>query len=46
MRHCDEVFILREGWLAFAGSAEACPRDEETIKSLLGAGNTGQTWPA
>ena len=43
LRHCDEVIILREGRLAFAGSAEACLRDEETIKSLLG---TGQTLPA
>ncbi|MCY4023016.1 MAG: ABC transporter ATP-binding protein [Anaerolineaceae bacterium] len=46
LRHCDEVFILREGRLAFAGSAEACLQDEETIKSLLGTGNTGQTLPA
>ncbi|MCY3906633.1 MAG: ABC transporter ATP-binding protein [Anaerolineaceae bacterium] len=46
LRHCDQVFILREGKLAFAGSAEACLRDEESIKSLLGAGNTGQTLPA
>ncbi len=46
LRHCDEVFILREGRLAFAGSAEACLRDEETTKSLLGAGNTGQSTPA
>jgi len=42
LRHCDEVHILREGALSFSGSAEACLQDVETIKSLLGAGYTGQ----
>lgn len=40
LRHCDTAIILREGRLAFAGSAEACLQDEETIKSLLGTGRT------
>ncbi len=43
LRHCDEVHILREGMLAFSGSAEECLADEETIKTLLGAGFSGQT---
>ncbi|MCE2490110.1 MAG: ABC transporter ATP-binding protein [Anaerolineae bacterium] len=43
LRHCDDVFILREGRLAFSGSAEDCLQDEETIKSLLGTGFSGQT---
>lgn len=43
LRHCDEVHILREGMLAFSGSAEECLADEETIKTLLGAGFSGQS---
>ncbi|MCY4526141.1 MAG: hypothetical protein OXB89_05995 [Anaerolineaceae bacterium] len=30
----------------FSGSAEACLQDEETIKSLPGAGFSGQSLPA
>ena len=33
---CDYAFVLREGLLAFQGSAEACLNDEETIKDYLG----------
>ena len=43
LRHCDEVHILREGMLAFSGNAEECLADEETIKTLLGAGFSGQS---
>ena len=43
LRHCDEVHILREGMLAFSGSAEECLADEETIKTLLGASFSGQS---
>ena len=43
LRHCDEVHILREGMLTFSGSAEECLADEETIKTLLGAGFSGQS---
>ena len=43
LRHCDEVHILREGNLAFSGSAEECLADEESTKTLLGAGFSVQT---
>ena len=43
LRHCDEVHILREGMLTFSGSAEECLADEETIKTLLGAGFSGHS---
>ena len=36
LQYCDYAFILREGRLAFEGAAEACLRDEETIKDYLG----------
>ena len=36
LQYCDYAFILREGQLAFEGDAEACLRDEETIKDYLG----------
>lgn len=36
LQYCDYAFILREGRLAFEGDAEACLRDEETIKDYLG----------
>ncbi len=43
LRHCDEVHILREGMLTFSGSAGECLADEETIKTLLGAGFSGHS---
>ena len=36
LQYCDYAFVLREGRLAFEGSAEACLNDEETIKGYLG----------
>ena len=36
LQYCDYAFIMREGRLAFEGDAEACLRDEETIKDYLG----------
>lgn len=36
LQYCDQAFVLREGQLAFQGSAEECLRDEETIKGYLG----------
>ncbi len=38
LRWCDDVFILREGQLAFYGTAQECLADEETIKTYLGTG--------
>ena len=34
LQYCDYVFVLREGQLAFQGTAEACLNDEETIKGI------------
>ena len=36
LQYCDHAFVLREGQLAFQGTAEQCLADEETIKSYLG----------
>ena len=36
LQYCDYAFILREGRLAFEGTAEACLHDDETIKDYLG----------
>ena len=36
LQYCDYAFVLREGQLAFQGSAEQCLQDEETIKGYLG----------
>ena len=36
LQYCDYAFVLREGRLAFQGSAEQCLQDEETIKGYLG----------
>ena len=38
LQHCDCAFVLREGRLAFSGTAEECLRDEETVRSYLGVG--------
>ena len=38
LRHCDHAFVLREGRLAFSGTADECLRDEETVRSYLGVG--------
>ena len=36
LQYCDHAFVLREGRLAFQGTAEECLQDEETIKGYLG----------
>ena len=36
LQYCDDAFVLREGQLAFQGTAAECLRDEETIKGYLG----------
>jgi branched-chain amino acid transport system ATP-binding protein len=38
LRYCDYAYILREGAVAFQGSAEQILADEETVKSYLGVG--------
>jgi ABC-type branched-subunit amino acid transport system ATPase component len=38
LRWCSHVFVLREGQLAFQGSAEECLNNEELVKSYLGVG--------
>jgi len=36
LQYCDYAFVLREGQLAFEGTAAACLHDEEMIKGYLG----------
>ena len=36
LQYCDYAYILREGRLAFHGTAAACLDDEETVKGYLG----------
>ena len=36
LQYCDHAFVLREGQLAFQGTAAECLEDEETIKWYLG----------
>ena len=36
LQYCDYAFVLREGRLAFQGTAAECLADEETIKGYLG----------
>ena len=36
LQYCDYAYVLREGRLAFQGTAAECLRDEETIKGYLG----------
>lgn len=36
LRWCDYAYVLREGRLAFQGTADAILADEETVKSYLG----------
>jgi len=38
LQWCDDVYVLREGQLAFQGSADECRADEEMLKSYLGVG--------
>ncbi len=40
LRWCDYGYVLREGQIAFQGSAAAILADEETAKSYLGVGPT------
>ena len=36
LQYCDHAYVLREGTLAFQGTAAQCLEDEETIKGYLG----------
>ena len=36
LQYCDHAYVLREGRLAFEGTAAECLADEETIKGYLG----------
>ncbi len=36
LQWCDYVYVLREGQLAFQGTADECRADEETLKGYLG----------
>jgi ABC-type branched-subunit amino acid transport system ATPase component len=38
LRFCDYAYVLREGTVAFEGSAAQILADEETVKSYLGVG--------
>jgi len=38
LQWCDYVYVMREGQLAFQGTAEECLADEDTIKGYLGVG--------
>jgi branched-chain amino acid transport system ATP-binding protein len=38
LRWCDYVYVMREGTLAFQGTAAECLADEETVKGYLGVG--------
>lgn len=40
LRWCDYTYILREGQVAFEGTAADVLADEETVKSYLGVGRT------
>jgi branched-chain amino acid transport system ATP-binding protein len=40
LRWCDYTYILREGQVAFQGTAADVLADEETVKSYLGVGRT------
>ena len=41
LRWCDYAYVLREGRVAFQGSAADILADEETVKSYLGVGRSG-----
>lgn len=38
LRWCDYAYVMREGRIAFEGTADACLADEETVKDYLGVG--------
>ena len=46
LRFCDYAFVLREGRLAFQGSAADILADEETVKNYLGVGGKNVFAPA
>jgi branched-chain amino acid transport system ATP-binding protein len=43
LRYCDYAYVLREGTVAFKGSAAEILADEETVKSYLGVGKVKQS---
>ena len=42
LRWCDYAYVLREGRVAFQGTAHEILADEETVKSYLGVGSIGE----
>jgi branched-chain amino acid transport system ATP-binding protein len=38
LQWCDYAYVMREGQIAFQGTAEECLSDEDTIKNYLGVG--------
>ncbi len=44
LQYCDYAFVLREGRLAFEGTAADCLNDEETIKGYLGVHESGSVY--
>lgn len=42
LQWCQHVFVLREGQLAFQGTAEECRANEEIVKQYLGVGGKRQ----
>jgi branched-chain amino acid transport system ATP-binding protein len=44
LQWCDYVFVMREGQLAFQGTAEACRADEDTLKNYLGVSVEKGIW--
>jgi branched-chain amino acid transport system ATP-binding protein len=45
LQWCDYVHILREGQLAFQGTAEECRANEDLVKQYLGTGVTSRSSP-
>ncbi len=39
LQHCEYVFVLREGQVAFQGTADECRANEELVKEYLGVGS-------
>jgi branched-chain amino acid transport system ATP-binding protein len=40
LQRCEYVFVLREGQLAFQGTADECRANEELVKQYLGVGDS------
>jgi ABC-type branched-subunit amino acid transport system ATPase component len=42
LRWCDYAYVLREGQVAFQGTAADILADEETVKGYLGVGRSSK----